>query len=192
MRVVLVRHGETAWSRAGRHTGRTDLPLLDEGVHQAEAAGVRLRGFTFAQVWCSPLTRARETCTHAGLGREASFDADLMEWDYGDYEGRRTAEIRQERPTWDLFTDGVPGGESFAEVSERVERVIARVADAGGDIAIFAHGHLLRVLAATWLGMGPPVARGLLLSPATISVLGRDREWPVIALWNDAGHLEAG
>ncbi len=115
-----------------------------------------------------------------------------MEWDYGDYEGRRTAEIRQERPTWDLFTDGVPGGESFAEVSERVERVIAKVADAGGDVAIFAHGHLLRVLAATWLGMGPPVARGLLLSPATISVLGRDREWPVIALWNDAGHLEAG
>ena len=154
--MVLVRHGETAWSRAGRHTGRTDLPLLDEGVRQAEAAGVRLRAFTFAQVWCSPLTRARETCTHAGLGGQASYDADLMEWDYGDYEGRRTAEIRQERPDWDLFTDGSPAASPCEDVAARVERVITRLTAVDGDVALFAHGHVLRVLTARWLDLGPP------------------------------------
>jgi broad specificity phosphatase PhoE len=192
MRVVLVRHGETAWSRVGRHTGRTDLPLLDEGRRQAELVGVRLRAFSFAQVWCSPLTRARETCVMAGLGEHPNFDADLMEWDYGEYEGRRAVEIREERPSWDLFTDGVPGGETFDDVATRVDRILAQLATAGGDVAVFAHGHLLRVLAAQWLDMGPPLARALLLAPATISVLCHDRGWPVIAVWNDAGHLEAG
>jgi probable phosphoglycerate mutase len=189
MRVVLVRHGETAWSRAGRHTGRTDLPLLDEGIHQAEAVGVRLRAFSFAQVWCSPLTRARETCAHAGLAEHAIYDADLVEWDYGEYEGRRTLDIREERPGWDLLTDGAPGGEVFDDVATRVERVIAKFST-DGDVAVFAHGHLLRVLAARWLELGPLVARALLLSPCTISILGRDRGTPVLALWNDAGHLE--
>ena len=120
------------------------------------------------------------------------FEPDLMEWDYGEYEGRRTAEIRAERPGWDLFTDGCPGGETYADVEARVHTVIERMSAAGGDVAVFAHGHLLRVLAATWLELGPPGARALLLSPATISILGRDRDWPVVAVWNDAGHLEAG
>ena len=190
MRVVLVRHGETAWSRAGRHTGRTDLPLLEEGVRQAEAVGVRLRAFTFAQVWCSPLTRAHETCAHAGLIDQATVDPDLMEWDYGDYEGRRTLDIRLERPEWDLMSDGVPNGETFDDVAARVERVIAGF-PTEGDVAVFAHGHVLRVLAARWLDLGPPVARALLLSPCTISILGRDRGVPVVALWNDSGHLES-
>ena len=189
MRVVLVRHGETAWSRAGRHTGRTDLPLLDEGVRQAEAVGVRLRAFTFAQVWCSPLTRARETCRHAGLGDHATYEPDLMEWDYGDYEGRRTVDIHGERPGWDLFSEGVPKGEHFEDVAARVERVIERF-PVDGDVAVFAHGHLLRVLTARWLGLGHAVGRALLLSPCTVSILGRDRGAPVIALWNDAGHLQ--
>jgi broad specificity phosphatase PhoE len=189
MRVVIVRHGETAWSRAGRHTGRTDLPLLDEGIRQAEAVGKRLRAFGFVQVWCSPLTRARETCAHAGLADKAIRDPDLMEWDYGEYEGRRTLDIRQERPGWDLFTDGTPGGETFDDVAARVERVIGKFPP-DGDVAVFAHGHVLRVLAARWLGLGPPVARALLLSPCTISILGRDRGTPVVALWNDSGHLE--
>jgi len=189
MRVVLVRHGETAWSRAGRHTGRTDLPLLDEGIRQAEAVGVRLRAFAFAHVSCSPLTRARETCAHAGLMEHAVIDPDLMEWDYGAYEGRRTLDIREERPDWDLMSDGVPNGETFDEVAARVERVIAGFPPEG-DVALFAHGHVLRVLAARWLELGPPVSRALLLSPCTISILGRDRGVPVVALWNDAGHLE--
>jgi broad specificity phosphatase PhoE len=188
MRVVLVRHGETAWSRAGRHTGRTDLPLLDEGVRQAEAVGVRLRAFAFAQVWCSPLTRARETCRHAGLGDHATYEPDLMEWDYGDYEGRRTVDIHRERPGWDLFSEGVPHGEHFDDVAARVGRVLERF-PVDGDVAVFAHGHLLRVLAARWLGLGHAVGRALLLSPCTVSILGRDRGAPVIALWNDAGHL---
>jgi len=189
MRVVLVRHGETAWSRAGRHTGRSDLPLLEEGIRQAEAVGMRLRAFSFAQVRCSPLTRARETCAHAGLIDQAVIDPDLMEWDYGDYEGRRSLDIRQERPDWDLMSDGAPNGETFDDVAARVQRVIARF-PAEGDVAVFAHGHLLRVLAARWLDLGPPVGRALLLSPCTISILGRDRGVPVVALWNDSGHLE--
>jgi probable phosphoglycerate mutase len=189
MRVVVVRHGETAWSRAGRHTGRTDLPLLDEGVRQAQAVGVRLRAITFDQVWCSPLTRARETCRHAGLGDHAIYDPDLMEWDYGDYEGRRTVDIHRERPGWDLMSEGAPHGEHFEDVAARVERVIARF-PADGDVAVFAHGHLLRVLTARWLGLGHAIGRALLLSPCTISILGRDRGTPVIALWNDAGHLQ--
>ena len=190
MRVVLVRHGETAWSRAGRHTGRTDLPLLDEGIRQAEAVGVRLRAFTFAQVWCSPLTRARETCAHAGLAEQAVIEPDLMEWDYGDYEGRRTLDIHDERPGWDLMFDGVPNGEVFDDVAARVERVIARFPPEG-DVAAFAHGHVLRVLAARWLGLGSPVARARCCcrrAPSPSS--GAIRGVPVAALWNDGGHLE--
>ena len=192
MRVVLVRHGETAWSRAGRHTGRTDVPLLDEGRRQAELAGSRLRAFSFAAAWTSPLSRARETCALAGFAERAIVDDDLMEWDYGDYEGRRGDDIRAERPGWDLFADGAPGGETFSDVATRVERVIADLDDAGGDVALFAHGHLLRVLAARWLGLGPEVGRALLLSPATISILGRERGTPVLLRWNDSGHLEGG
>jgi broad specificity phosphatase PhoE len=191
MRVVLVRHGETAWSRAGRHTGRTDLPLLDEGVRQAEAVGVRLRAFTFAQVWCSPLTRARETCRHAGLGDHAIYEPDLMEWDYGDYEGRRTVDIRQERPDWDLFRDGCPGGESVAAIGARADRVIARLRAVDGHVLLFSHGHFLRVLAARWLGLPADKARLFVLSTAALSILGYEHTLaePAIRLWNDDRHV---
>ena len=191
MRVVLVRHGETAWSRAGKHTGRTDIPLLDDGRHQAELVGARLRVFSFAAVWSSPLSRARGTSALAGLADRALLDDDLLEWDYGGYEGRRSADIIAERPGWNLFFDGCPDGEVFADVVRRVDRVIARIGSVGGDVALFAHGHLLRTLAARWLQIGPELAAALLLSPASVSILGRERNAPVIALWNDARHLEA-
>jgi broad specificity phosphatase PhoE len=191
MRLLLVRHGETAWSRAGRHTGRTDVPLLDEGRRQAEQLGTRLRAFSFVEVRSSPLRRARETCAAAGFADQAVLDDDLMEWDYGDYEGRRRVDIREERPGWNVFTDGCPHGETFADVAARAERVLGRVAAADGDVALFAHGHLLRTLTARWLGMGPELATALFLSPAAISILGRDRGVPVLLLWNDVSHVEA-
>jgi probable phosphoglycerate mutase len=191
MRVVLVRHGETAWSRAGKHTGRTDIPLLDEGRHQAEQLGARLRSFSFAAVWSSPLSRARDTCALAGFADQARLDDDLLEWDYGAYEGRRSADIVAERPGWNLFFDGCPDGEVFIDVVRRVDRVIDRVGSVDGDVALFAHGHLLRTLGARWLQMGPELATALLLSPASVSILRRDRNAPVAALWNDARQLEA-
>jgi broad specificity phosphatase PhoE len=181
MRLVLVRHGETAWSRAGRHTGRTDVPLLDEGRRQAELIGNRLRSFSFVEVRTSPLRRARETCAAAGFADRAAIDDDLMEWDYGEYEGHRTVEIREERPGWNLFTDGCPGGETFADVAARAD----------GVVGLFAHGHLLRTLTARWLAMGPELAGSLVLSPAAISILGGDRGAPVLLLWNDLSHLDA-
>jgi broad specificity phosphatase PhoE len=182
--IVLVRHGETEWSRAGRHTGRTDVPLTDAGREQAAALGASLRGREFALVLTSPLSRALETCRLAGLGEVAQERADLQEWDYGAYEGRTTPEIREERPGWTLWRDGVPGGETSAEVGTRADRLIAEVRSAGGDAAIFAHGHLLRVLAARWLGLEPAAGRLLALDTATIGVLGYERETGVIRLWN--------
>ena len=191
VRVFLIRHGETAWSKEGRHTGRTDLPLLDQGRHQAEQVGARLRPLSFAMVRTSPLLRARETCAGAGLGEQAVVDDDLVEWDYGAYEGRRTVEIQAERPGWHLFSDGCPGGETFADVSARVERVIARATSVDGNVALFAHGHVLRTFATRWLQLGPALATALTLDPATVSILGRERDGRCLELWNDAGHLEA-
>jgi broad specificity phosphatase PhoE len=188
--IVLVRHGETEWSRAGKHTGRTDVPLTDEGRAQAVALGATLRGRRFALVLTSPLSRALETCRLTGLGDVAQERADLMEWDYGAYEGRTTAEIREERPDWTLWRDGVPGGESAAEVGARADRVIAELRAAGGDAAVFAHGHLLRVLTARWLGLDPADGRLFALDTTTISVLGDEREAAVIRLWNSKPPLE--
>ena len=182
--VVLVRHGETEWSRDGRHTGRTDIPLTGEGRRQAGALGSRLAGCPFALVLTSPMSRARETCELAGQGGQVRVTDDLLEWDYGDYEGRRTSEIRAERPAWTLWRDGVPGGESPAEVGRRADRVIARARAAGGAVALFAHGHVLRVLAARWVGLPPAGGAHLALDTATVSVLGWERESPVIARWN--------
>jgi probable phosphoglycerate mutase len=190
MRLVLVRHGETAWSRAGRHTGRTDVPLLDEGWRESALLGKRLRGFAFVQVRSSPLRRARETCAAAGFADQAVLDDDLMEWDYGDYEGRRSADIKDEHPGWNLFANGCPNGETFTQVAVRAERVLDRVRGAEGDVALFAHGHLLRTLATRWLGMGPELAAALFFSPAAISIIGRDRDLPVLLLWNDISHVE--
>jgi len=186
--VVLVRHGETEWSRNGRHTGSTDLPLTEAGVRQAERAGTALAGRSFARVLTSPLSRARETGRLAGLGDGALLRDDLREWDYGDYEGLTTAEIRRDRPGWDLWRDGCLGGEVASQVGARVDRVIAEAREAAGDVALFAHGHVLRVLGASWLGLPPQRGGSLGLTTGTISVLGQERENAVIWVWNaDAG-----
>jgi probable phosphoglycerate mutase len=184
---VLVRHGETEWSRDGRHTGNTDVPLTAAGRRQAEQLGRRLARRPFTLVLTSPLARAADTCRLAGLGAGAEARADLTEWDYGRYEGRTTGEIRSEAPEWDMWRDGCPGGESATDVGRRADRVIAELRSLEGDAAVFAHGHLLRVLAARWLGMPPAAGGAFGLSTATISVLGYEHGSPVIWLWNDAG-----
>jgi broad specificity phosphatase PhoE len=182
--VVLVRHGETEWSRAGKHTGRTDIPLTEHGRREAEAVGAVLRDSDFALVLTSPLGRAAETCRLAGFGDRAVERDELMEWDYGAYEGRTTVDIRKERPGWSLWRDGVPEGETAAQVGERVDRVIAELGSIDGDALLFAHGHLLRVLAARWLWLEPDAGRLFALDPATLSTLGYEREAPVMQLWN--------
>ncbi len=181
---MLVRHGETEWSRAGKHTGRTDIPLTDRGREEAQAVGAELRGRPFALVLTSPLARAAETCRLAGFGELAEQREELMEWDYGAYEGRKTTDIRKERPGWTLWRDGVPEGETIAHVEARVDRVITELRSIAGDAAVFAHGHLLRVLAARWLGLEPAAGRLFALDPATSSILGYEREAPVIRMWN--------
>jgi len=182
--VVLVRHGETEWSRSGKHTGRTDIPLAERGREDARAVGDALRNRTFALVLTSPLTRAAETCRLAGFGEAAVQRDELREWDYGAYEGRTTAEIRRERPGWTLWRDGVPEGESIEEVAARVDRVIPELRSIDGDALLFAHGHVLRILAARWLGLDPSGGRLFALDPATLSALGYERETPVVRLWN--------
>lgn len=181
----LVRHGETEWARLGRHTGRTDVPLTDVGREQARALGRRLAEHRFALVLTSPLSRAAETAALAGYP-SAGVDPDLREWDYGDLEGRLTADIRSERPDWTIWRGPWPGGETIAQVAARADRVVSRVRAADGDVLLVAHGHLLRVLAARWLGL--PATSGCLFSlgTASISVLGWERETPVIERWNEA------
>ncbi len=183
-RCALLRHGDTDWSRSGRHTGRTDVPLRPEGEEQVRAQRPRLAAFSFSLVLASPLTRARRTCSLAGLGG-VTIDPDLLEWDYGDYEGRRTIDIREERPGWNLFDDGAPGGETAAEVGGRVDRVIARVRDEPADVLCVAHAHVLRVLAARWLGLDATAGRYFVLGPAAFSVLGWEREQAVVREWNE-------
>jgi probable phosphoglycerate mutase len=183
--VVLARHGETEWSRAKRHTGRTDVPLTQEGRAQAEALAPRLAGRDFALVLSSPLSRALDTCRLAGLGDRAETDADLEEWDYGEYDGITSVEIRESRPDWSLWRDGCPNGESPAEVGARADRVLARLAELDGDAILFAHGHVLRVLAARWLELEPVDGSKLALDVATLSVLGHEHETSrVIRAWN--------
>jgi broad specificity phosphatase PhoE len=188
-RLVLVRHGETEWARTGRHTGRTDIPLTALGRRQATVLGDRLRGRRFVAVITSPLSRAADTCRLAGLGDRAEPCDDLMEWDYGAYEGRRTADIRADVPGWTIWRDGVPGGEQATEVAARADRIIDKSLATGGEVVLFAHGHFLRVLAARWLGLPPEAGRLLALAPATISVLSYEREQSVIVRWNDRCHL---
>ncbi len=183
-RCVLIRHGETEWSLTGRHTGRTDVPLLPEGVEGAKALRPVMAAYQFAAVLTSPLQRARDTCALAGLGEQALVEPDLCEWDYGSYDGITTAEIRRERPTWDLFADGAPGGETAAQVGARVDRVIARVRAVKGNVACVAHSHVLRVLAARWIGLDPTGGRSFVLAPAAFSEVGWEREYPVVHRWN--------
>jgi broad specificity phosphatase PhoE len=188
-RVHLVRHGETEWSRAGRHTGRTDVPLTGQGRRQVRAIARTLRGREFALVLSSPLSRALETARLAGLGDRVETDPDLREWDYGAYEGRTSVEIRQSIPGWTVWTHPIEGGESIDDVGQRADRVIDRVRRARGEVALFAHGHLLRVVTARWLDLPPTMGRAFALSTATVSVLGWERETPVVEAWNEACHL---
>lgn len=190
--IWLIRHGETAWSLSGRHTGTTDVPLTPHGVRQAERLGRRIAGKRFALVLTSPLARARETCLLAGLAAGAEADADLAEWDYGDLEGRTSAEIRTGTPGWTIWTGAVPGGETAAQVGARADLVLARARREDGDVALFAHGHLLRVLAARWLGLAPAAGRYFALDTASVSVLGVEQDLPVIRSWNERCGGESG
>jgi len=188
--LYLARHGETAWTLSGQHTGLTDLPLTERGEQDARRVGERLRGLTFARVLTSPLQRAARTCELAGFGSAAEVDRDLLEWNYGEYEGRTSADIHAERPGWQLFRDGCPGGETADQVGARVDRVVSRVRGVQGDVLIFSSAHVLRVLAARWLGLEPGAGRYFVLSTASLSILGyeHNRSQPVIRLWDDAGH----
>jgi broad specificity phosphatase PhoE len=183
--IVLVRHGATEWSVAGKHTGRTDVPLTDDGRRDADRLRERLAGHRFELVLSSPLARARETAERAGLGDGAQIDEDLREFDYGEYEGRTTPEIREERPGWSVWRDGTPGGERPDDVGERADRVIARVLEAGGDVAVFAHGHFLRVLGVRWIELPAAYGGNLALSTGAVCELGYERERRAIWLWND-------
>lgn len=187
--IWLFRHGATEWSADGRHTGRADVPLTLAGQQRARAIGRRLAGRPFALVLCSPLIRAVETCRLAGYGDVAVLCDNLMEWDYGSYEGLRTVDIQKDRPGWSLWRDGVPKGETTAEVGTRALEVIARAASVDGDVALFAHGHLLRILTACWLGLSPAGGRLLALGTASVSVLGFEHDTRVIVKWNQDSHL---
>ncbi|HXZ96439.1 MAG TPA: histidine phosphatase family protein [Burkholderiales bacterium] len=189
--VYLARHGETAWTVTGQHTGLTDLPLTERGERNARALADRLKGISFAKVFTSPLQRAARTCELAGFRAAAKVDRDLVEWNYGQYEGRRTAEILAERPDWQLFHDGCPGGELPVQVGARADRVVSRVRTVQGNVLIFSSAHFLRVLAARWLALEPACGRNFLLGTASLSALGYEHSesQPVIRLWNDTRHV---
>ena len=189
--VYLARHGETAWTVTGQHTGLTDLPLTERGERNARKLGERLRGMSFAKVFTSPLRRAMRTCELAGFGSVAEIDPDLVEWNYGQYEGRLTVDILRERPDWQLFRDGCPGGESPLQVAARADRVAERLREVKGDILVFSSGHFLRVLATRWIGIEPINGRALMLSTASLSTLSYENSLsqPAIRSWNDTHHL---
>ena len=189
--VYLARHGETEWSLTGQHTGLTDLPLTPAGERDAQALGERLRKLGAADVFTSPLQRARRTCELAGLMDRAQVDPDLVEWNYGDYEGRRSQDIHAERPDWQLFRDGCPGGESPQQVGARADSVVKRIREISGNVLIFSSGHILRVLCSRWLGLEPAGGKYFLLSTASVSALSYEHNLssPVIQLWNDTNHV---
>jgi broad specificity phosphatase PhoE len=186
--VVVVRHGETEWSRANRHTGRTDVPLTEQGRAQARRLHSVLSAWTFAAVFTSPLSRAAETCALAGCGDVAVADPDLMEWDYGEYEGKTLEEIRRARPGWRPFRDGMVGGESLASVAVRAERVVSRARAVDGDVLLFAHGHVLRVVTSVWLELAPENGERFALSAAGVGVLGYEHDWTALRRWNIEVH----
>jgi len=191
--IYLARHGETAWTLSGQHTGLTDLPLTERGERNARRLAERLRGVTFAKVFTSPLQRATRTCELAGFGAVAEIDRDLREWNYGEYEGRLTADIHRERPDWQLFRDGCPGGESPNEVGARADRAVKRVRAVKENVLLFSSGHFLRVFAARWLGLEVAIGRFFMLSTASLSALGYEHNLsqPVIRLWDDTRHVES-
>jgi probable phosphoglycerate mutase len=187
--LYLARHGETAWSLSGQHTGLTDLPLTKRGEDNARRLGERLKGLTFAKVYTSPLQRARRTGELAGFGAVAVIDPDLVEWNYGDYEGKTSKEIQLQRPDWQLFRDGCPGGETLAAIGARADRVVGRVRSSNGNVLIFSSSHFLRVLTARWLGLDPAGGRFFVLNTGTVSILGyeHNKAEPVVRLWNEGG-----
>ena len=189
--ITLARHGDTAWSLSGQHTGLTDLPLNEQGERNAKRLGERLRGQHFVKVFTSPLQRAARTCELAGFGGAAEVEGDLVEWNYGEYEGRTTVDIHKERPGWFLFDDGCPGGESPAQIGARADRVVNRLRTVAGDVLVFSSGHILRVLTARWLGLPPGAARYFLLGTASLSILSYEHgpSEPTIKLWNDTRHV---
>jgi broad specificity phosphatase PhoE len=190
--IYLARHGETEWSVSGQHTGLSDIPLTARGERNARQLGTRLAGLKFSHVFTSPLKRASRTCELAGFGAQAIVDNDLVEWDYGDYEGKTTADIRRQRPDWQIFRDGFPHGESLADVGSRADRVIARIRALHSDALVFSSGHFLRILGARWCGLEPSAGKSLYLSTAALSAAGyeHDLDSPVIRLWNDCRHVE--
>jgi broad specificity phosphatase PhoE len=192
--IYMARHGNTAWTLSGQHTGLTDLPLTPDGERNARRLGERLKGIVFAKVFTSPLQRALRTCELAGFGKDVEIDPDLVEWDYGDYEGLTSAEILRNRPDWQLFRDGCPGGESPLQTGARADRVIQRIRAVGGNVLLFSSGHFIRVLTARWLALGPGVGgRYFALNPASLSAIGYEHNLsrPVIRLWNDDHHVAA-
>jgi probable phosphoglycerate mutase len=191
VRLTLIRHGETEWSRDKRHTGHTDVALTPTGREEALLAGARLNQIDFALVLTSPLQRAKDTCEMAGLLTGATIDEDLVELDYGDYEGRTTKEIRAERPGWEIWRDGCPNGETLEQAGERADRVIAKLQEHEGEVAIFSHGHILRVLAARWIGLDPQWGGVFPLDTGALCRLGHEREKRAILRWNAISHLEA-
>ena len=190
--IYLARHGQTAWSKSGQHTGLTDIPLLPEGEYDAERLGARLRKLEFAAVWTSPLVRASRTCELAGFGDVAQIDRDLVEWDYGEFEGLKNAEIVARQPGWRIYRDGCPGGESTEQVAARADRVLKRARAAGGNVLLFSSGHFTRMLGARWIGLPPQNAELFTLATASLSALGYEHNAsePVIQLWNDVSHYE--
>jgi broad specificity phosphatase PhoE len=188
--LYLARHGDTAWTDSGQHTGRTDLPLNERGVEHARRLAERLQALSFAHVFTSPLQRAAKTCALAGFGAVADVDNDLLEWDYGRFEGKRTSDVHKERPGWELYRDGCPDGEAPGDVAVRADRFIARIHAIGGDVVAFSSGHIIRMIAARWLGLLPASGRFFFCDPASIGVLGFEhdrRDLPIIRLWNDVG-----
>jgi len=189
--LYLARHGETAWSLSGQHTGMTDLPLTEEGERHAAQLGQRLKGLRFAKIMTSPLQRAARTCELAGFGAVAEVETDLLEWNYGRYEGRTSADIHAEAPDWELFRDGCPDGESPEQVGARADRVVRKARAAEGNVLVFSSGHILRMVGARWLGLEPAAGRYLYLRTASLSALGYEhtRSKPVIQLWDDTSHV---
>ena len=191
MQIYLARHGETKWSLEGKHTGLTDIPLTERGEQDAAGLGARLGSGKFDRVYTSPLKRSLETCSLAGFGKVAALDPDLVEWDYGDFEGLKSSEIREELPHWELFKDGCPGGEAVEDVVTRADRVLARLRRESSNPLIFSHGHFLRVLAARWLGLDGAIGRCLFLGTAAVSIHGHEHgdKDEVLLLWNDTSHV---
>jgi probable phosphoglycerate mutase len=191
-RLFLARHGDTAWTDSRQHTGRTDLPLNERGEERARQIGERLRRFSFVRVFTSPLQRASKTCALAGFGEVAEVDPDLVEWDYGRFEAKLTRDILKERPGWEMFRDGCPDGESPQDVAARADRFIARARDIDGDVLAFSSGHIIRMIAARWLGLPPAAGRFFFCRPASVGVLGFEhgsRDEPIIGLWNYVSQL---